>query len=72
MITDGTLTLGEPCHPHTLLQYTTSGGTLTQREVVAYGRKIPLMTIREKLLKKQERLMHLHTDEQLDKMDKVL
>ena len=70
MITDGTLTLGEPCHPHTLVRYTTTGGTLKRQEVIAYGRKIPLTTIREKLLNKQERLMHLHTDEEIEKMDK--
>ena len=35
MITDGTLTLGEPCHPHTLVRYSTSGGTLTRKELTA-------------------------------------
>ena len=70
MLEHGTLTLGEPCHPHKLVRYTTSGGVLIQREVMAYGRKIPLMTIREKILKKHERLMHLHTDEQIEKMEK--
>ena len=67
MIVDGSLTLGEPCHPHVLVRYTTSGGTLTRREVTVYGRKIPLTTIREKVLTKHE---NLHTDEQIEKMDK--
>ena len=70
MLEHGTLTLGEPCHPHKLVRYTTNGGILTQREVIAYGCKIPLMSIREKILKKHERLMHLHTDEQIEKMGK--
>ena len=70
MIGDGTLTLGEVCHPHKIQRYTTHGGTLAQKEVVAYGCKIPLLNIREKLLKKQERLMHLHTNEQIEGMNK--
>ena len=70
MIQDGTLTLGEPCHPHTLVRYSTSGGTLTRTEVVCYGRKIPLTTIREKLIKKHEELMHLHSNEEIEQMDK--
>ena len=41
MIADGTLTLGEPCHPHKLVRYTTSGGTLTQEERITHYGKIP-------------------------------
>ena len=26
MIADGTLSLGEPCHPHIVVRYITSGG----------------------------------------------
>ena len=70
MIANGTLTLGEPCHPHVLVRYTTSGGTLTQKEVTAYGRKIPLTIIREKWIEKHEELMHLHTDKEIKKMNK--
>ena len=70
MIVDGTLTLGEPCHPHLMVRYTTSGGVLARKEVMAYGRKIPLITIRKKWLEKHEKLMHLHTDEEIERMDK--
>ena len=34
---------------------------------MTYGHKIPLRTIRGKILKKHERVMHLHTDEQIEK-----
>ena len=70
MIADGTLTLGEPCHPHLMVRYTTSGGALTRREEMTYGRKIPLIIIRKKWLEKHEKLMHLHTDEEIERMDK--
>ena len=33
-----------------------------------YGRKIPLLEIRERILKKHEKFMYLYIDEQIDSM----
>lgn len=70
MIDEGTLTLGEQCAPHTLTkQYIVNGLVETKQETV-YGRKIPLKTLREKLLLKQRPYMRLHTEEALNNMSK--
>ena len=44
---------------------TVKGGELEYSQTVVYGRKIPLIEIRKKLLKKHECLMHVHSDEQI-------
>jgi len=62
MVKEGELTLGEPCYPHTLIRrYTVKGGELQRTETVVYGRKISLLDLREKLLRKHEPFMYLHT-----------
>ena len=68
MIKDGELCLGEPCNPHTITKYTTRGGELERKEITVYGRKIPLHTLRQKMLLNHEQFMHLHTDEELVSM----
>lgn len=63
MIELGELTLGEPCYPQTLCKYTIKGGELQYSETIVYGRKIPLIEVRRKLLKKHECLTH--SDEEI-------
>ena len=70
MIELGELTLGEPCYPQTLCKYTIKGGELQYSETIVYGRKIPLIEVRRKLLKKHECLMHLHSDEEIARFTK--
>ena len=50
MIESGELTLGEPCYPHTIKKYRVKDGEIQATETVVYGRKIPLLQIRKKLL----------------------
>ena len=63
MVDSGQLSLGIPCAPFTLVHYSTKNGQLEKNEVVVTGRKFPLSELREKLLKKQEKYMRLHTDD---------
>ncbi len=69
MLRNGQLTLGEPCHPQTITKMLIMDGEVKKTENVVYGRKIPLMEIRKKLLAKHEDLMHLHSDEEIDKLN---
>ena len=68
MINNGELTLGEPCHPQTILRLSVKTGELRRTEYTAYGRKISLLDIRKKLLANHEHLMHLHTDDEIEKL----
>ncbi len=68
MISQGELTLGEPCHPQSIFRVSIKTGELKKTEQTVYGRKIPLLDIRKKLLAKQEHLMHLHTDNEIDEL----
>ena len=68
MIKSGELTLGEPCNPFTITKHSTASGSLTATTSTVYGRKIPLQTIRQKLLERHEQYMYLHTDQELDNM----
>ena len=67
-IRSGELTLGEPCAPYTLTKYTVVSGEIQKSELELYGRKVPLIDIRRKLLQKHEIYMRLHTDAELDNM----
>ena len=62
LIDSGELILGEPCSPYTLTRYTTKEGKTIAKEVTVYGRKIPLATLREKLLKNHTKFMRLLDD----------
>ena len=64
MIRSERLTLGEPCAPYTLTKYSNVDGQPQKTEMEVYGRKIPLLEIRKRLLKRHEEYMHLHTNEQ--------
>ena len=68
MISNGELTLGEPCHPQSIFRLSIKSGELVRTEHTIYGRKIPLIDIRRKLLDKHEPLMYLHTDEEMEKL----
>ena len=68
MVDNGTLTLGETCAPQTLTKRSVVNGELTIQEETVYGRKIPFMSIRMKLLHKHEPYMRLHTDMELKSM----
>ena len=46
-------------------------GELKQTETTVYGRKIPLLEVRAKLLKKHEKLMYLHSDEEIESLKKM-
>ncbi len=65
MIENGELSLGEPCHPQKICRISINDGELHKTEHVVYGRKIPLLELRKKLLLKHESLMHLHTDNEI-------
>lgn len=68
MIERGELHLGEQCIPRTLVRYKTDKGKLEKTYTTVYGRKIPLLTLRQKLLEKHEKFMHLLSDEELAQM----
>jgi hypothetical protein len=70
MISEGQLTLGELCAPYTLKKNVIVNERLTTREEIVYGRKVPLISIRQKLLEKHEPHMRLHTDDELNNMTK--
>ncbi len=70
LIESGELTLGEPCHPQKLTRYTVKDGELQQSETTVYGRKIPLLEVRKRLLQKHESLMHLHSDQEIANLQK--
>ncbi len=65
LIADGTLLLGQPCAPHSLTWWTIENGKLQEKVVQVYGRKIPLLLLRERLLRQHEQFMRLRSDEQL-------
>ena len=55
LIDSGELILGEPCSPYTITRYSTKEGKTISNEITVCGQKIPLATLREKLLKKHMR-----------------
>lgn len=66
LIETGEFLLGEPCSPFTLTKNT---GIVESRSVVVYGRKLPLTEVRTRILTiKQEKFMHLFTDEKIGAM----
>ena len=65
MVEKGELSLGVPCAPLTLSQYSTANGKLEKREITVTGHKFPLEDFRRKLLASQERYMRLQTDDEV-------
>ena len=68
MIINGKLLLGDPCYPQTLINYTLREGKLQRSETTVYGRKIPALEIRNRLLQKHQPFMHLHSDAEINNM----
>ena len=71
IIKNGTLSLGEPCYPQTLINYTLKQGKLQRSEITVYGRKIQALELRQRLIQKHEQLMHLHSDQEINCMNKT-
>ena len=69
MVLSGEIHLGEACSPQKLTKYLTVNGKVEILEVSIEGRKIPILDIRQRLLKKQEKYMHLFSDERIESMD---
>ena len=68
MILTGKFTLGEPCCPYTIEKYTSRDGQLVKESSDVYGRIIPLLEVRQRLLKRQEKFMRLLKNEEIDDM----
>lgn len=66
MVESGEIHLGGACSPQKLPKYSMANGNVEMMEVSIQGRKIPMQDIRQRLLKKQERYMHLFSDETID------
>ena len=63
LIKTGKLQLGEPCAPFVLTKdKTCTTGKVEQYQVTIEGRKIPLLSLRNKMLQEHEKYMHLPTD----------
>ena len=69
MITNGTLSIGEPCAPFNVTRYRTApGGIIDTQEVTIYGRKNPLIEIRKQMLTHHEKYMRILTDVKISQM----
>lgn len=71
MIEADRFTLGEQCAPYQLTRYVPENGKLIPHQVTIYGRKVPLLEIRKRLLVKQEKYMRLLTDAVLFSMSGI-
>ena len=58
---NGELSIGVPCAPFNLTQYSISNGQLEKTDIVVTGRKFPLVKIRKKFLENHEQYMRLYT-----------
>ncbi len=65
LIRSGEIAAGEPCSPYTLSRWVVKDGQLSQQTIQVFGRKIPLLSLRQKMLKQHENAMCLETDEQI-------
>ena len=69
MIRTGKLQLVEPCAPFVLTKYKTcTTGRVEQYQVTIEGRKIPLLSLRNRMLQEHEKYMHLPTDTEYQNM----
>ena len=68
MVNNGVLTLGEPCASHDVIKTVVKGRKIKKETTVIYGRKFSLQHIRQTLLKHYEKLMFLHTDEEINSL----
>ena len=66
LIECGELSIGEPCPPLTLTKSVVgTDGNIVEKEVQIHGRKIPLLEIRQRLMKIHHEYMRLTTDAEL-------
>ena len=65
LLDSGTITLGEPCSPFTVIRTSVIDGSLKNASSEVYGRKIPLLDLRQALLEKQEKFMHVMSNEEI-------
>ncbi len=72
LISRSELSLGEPCCPTVITRQTIKNGILHNEEATAYGRKCPLLNVKEKLLENYEKFMYLHTDKDLNEMNESI
>ena len=68
LLETGKLSMGEPCSPYTIVKSSVHDGKLENTTSQVYGRKIPLLEIRERILKKHEKFMYLYSDEQIEEV----
>lgn len=61
--------LGVPCSPYTITRYRNDKSIIIPEQRTIEGRKIPLHDVKAKLLKKQEKYMHLYNDARIDGME---
>lgn len=63
MISNGTLSIREPCAPFNVTRYRTApGGTVETQDITIYGRKVPLLELRKQMLTHHEKYMRLLSD----------
>ena len=71
LILSGELNIGEPCAPfHLTKSVVTEDGNIEVMSVEICGRKIPLTNLREALLKKHEKYMHMFSNAEIQNMTK--
>ena len=71
LIESGELSIGEPCSPYMLMKSVVSkDGNIMQKQVQIYGRKIPLLDIRERLMEQHEMYMRQTTDAEFNALTK--
>lgn len=61
LMDDGEISLGRPYVLYNMVRYATKDGQLEKRELTIVGRKFPLLQIRQYLLSKHEKYVHLTT-----------
>ena len=71
LVKSGQIQLGQPCVPFTLTRWVVKNGEVERRDHEVSGRKISLLTLREKLLKAHEGFMRLETDSEIQTKSRV-
>lgn len=67
---NGRFTLGEECTHFQLTKYTPCDGKIVAKEVLVCGRKIPLLEIRDRLIKRHEKYMRLPPDSAIEQLSR--
>lgn len=68
LIETGELTLGEPCTPFPIVKSKVVDGVVEKKTSLVYGRKIPLIEVRKKLIQRQEKFMRLLSDDEINSL----